>query len=57
MEAIKANPDNINAYIGLAKALIKSGELAKALEAVEKAVSLDPDSKEALNIIKELLKK
>ncbi len=55
-EAIKANPENANAYIGLAKALIKSGELAKALEAVEKAVSLDPDSKEALSIIKELLK-
>ena len=56
-EAIKANPDNLGAYIGLAKALFKNGDLIKALEAAEKAVSLDPDSKEALNIIKELLKK
>jgi tetratricopeptide (TPR) repeat protein len=56
-EAIKAYPDNVNAYIGLAKALLKSGELIKAIEAAEKAVSLDPDSKEALGIIKDLLKK
>jgi len=56
-EAIKADPDNVNAYIGLAKALLKSGELIKAIEAAEKAVSLDPDSKEALGIIKDLLKK
>ncbi len=56
-EAIKADPDNINAYIGLAKALLKSGELIKALEAAEKALSLDPKSKEALGIMKDLLKK
>jgi cytochrome c-type biogenesis protein CcmH/NrfG len=57
MEAIKTNPDNTEAYIGLAKALFKSGDFLKALEAAEKAVSLDPNSKEVLGIIKDLLKK
>ncbi len=56
-EAIKADPDNINAYIGLAKALLKNGELTKALGAAEEALSLDPKSREALAIIKDLLKK
>ena len=56
-EAIKANPDNIGAYIGLAKAFFRSGDFIKALDAAEKAISLDPDSKEALGIIKDLLKK
>jgi tetratricopeptide (TPR) repeat protein len=56
-EAIKANPDNLGAYIGLAKALFKNGDFIKALEAAEKAVSLDPKSKEALDILKNLLKK
>lgn len=56
-EAIKANPDNPRAYLGLAKALLKSGELGKALEAAEKSLALDPGSNEALNVIKKLLKK
>jgi tetratricopeptide (TPR) repeat protein len=56
-EAIKTNPDNTGAYIGLAKALLRSGDFLKALEAAEKAVSLDSDSREALGIIKNLLKK
>ena len=56
-EAIRANPDNTGAYVGLAKALIKSGDFLKALEAAEKAISLDADSKEALGVIKDLLKK
>jgi tetratricopeptide (TPR) repeat protein len=55
-EAIKVNPDNSGAYVGLAKALFKNGDLMKALEAAEKAMSLDPGSKEALDIIKEFLK-
>ena len=56
-EAIKANPDNIGAYVGLAKALLRSGDFIKALDAAEKAISLDPDSREALGVIKDLLKK
>ena len=56
-EAIRENPDNINAYIGLAKTLFANGEFVKALEAAEKAVSLDPESKKALGVIKEFLKK
>ena len=30
MEAIKANPDNTGAYVGLAKALLKSGDFIKS---------------------------
>lgn len=56
-EAIRVNPENITAYIGLARVLWKNGELLKAIEVAEKALSLDPDSKEALNVIKDLLRK
>ena len=55
-DAIRVNPENLSAYVGLARALWKNGELVKAIEAAEKAISLDPDSKEALNVIKGLLK-
>jgi len=55
-DAIKANPDNKAAYIGLAKALIKSGALSEAIEAAQKALTLDPTSREALNMLKELIK-
>lgn len=55
-DAIKANPDNTKAYLGLAKALIKSGALTEAIEAAQKALSLDPTSRDALNILKELIK-
>ncbi len=56
-EAIRVNPENITAYIGLARALWKNGELLRAIETAEKALSLDSDSKEALNVIKDLLRK
>ncbi len=55
-DAIKADPDNTSAYLGLAKALIKSGALGEAIEAAQKALSLDPTSRDALNILKELIK-
>jgi tetratricopeptide (TPR) repeat protein len=51
-EAINANPDNYDAYVGLAKAFLKNGDFLKALDAAGKAMSLDPDSRDALDIIK-----
>ncbi len=55
-DAIKENPDNAKAYIGLARVLIKSGAIAEAIENAQKALSLDPTSNEALNVLKEMLR-
>lgn len=55
-DAIEENPDNIKAYLGLAKALIKSGAISEAIENAQKALSLDPASKDALNVLKEILR-
>lgn len=55
-DAIKENPDNIKAYLGLAKTLIKSGAISEAIENAQKALSLDPTSNEALNVVMELLR-
>lgn len=55
-DAIKENPDNAKAYIGLARVLIKSGALSEAIENAQKALSLDPTSNEALNVLKEMLR-
>ncbi len=55
-EAIKENPDNIKAYLGLARALIKSGAISEAIENAQKALSLDPTSNEAINVLKEMLR-
>ena len=55
-DAIKENPDNIKAYIGLARVLIKSGAISEAIENAQKALSLDPTSNEALNVLKEMFR-
>jgi tetratricopeptide (TPR) repeat protein len=55
-DAIKENPDNIKAYLGLARTLIKSGAISEAIENAQKALSLDPRSNEALNVLKEILR-
>ncbi|MBP1748841.1 MAG: Tetratricopeptide 1 repeat-containing protein [Deltaproteobacteria bacterium] len=55
-EAIKENPDNIKAYLGLAKTLIKSGAISEAIENAQKAMALDPTSNEAMNVLKEMLR-
>ena len=55
-DAIRENPDNTRAYIGLARALLKSGAISEAIENAQKALSLDPTSNEALNVLKEMLR-
>ncbi|HOV73877.1 MAG TPA: sulfatase-like hydrolase/transferase [Candidatus Hydrogenedentes bacterium] len=46
--AIEFDPNNYKAFLGLARALQKQGAKEKALEAVEKALVLVPDSADAL---------
>jgi tetratricopeptide (TPR) repeat protein len=56
-EVLKIAPDNVTAYLGLITAFIKSGDISRAIEAAEKANIMDPDSKEILRILKELIGK
>jgi len=55
-DAIKEDPNNAKAYMGLARALLKSGAIADAIEAAQKALSLDPTSNEALNVMKDMMR-
>lgn len=41
-DAIKDDPDNTNAYVGLAGATIKQGSVNEVIETAQKALSLDP---------------
>jgi tetratricopeptide (TPR) repeat protein len=56
-EALKISPDNVTAYLGLITAFFKSGNITKALDAAEKTRIIDPNSKELLRILKELIGK
>lgn len=56
-DVLKVTPNNVTAYLGLITAFIKSGNISKALETAEKAHILDPNSKELLRILKELIGK
>jgi tetratricopeptide (TPR) repeat protein len=53
-DAIRENPDNAKAYLGLARALLKTGAIPDAIDAARKALSLDPSSNEAFNVMKEM---
>jgi tetratricopeptide (TPR) repeat protein len=53
-EALKLAPNNAGAYLGLARAFLKSGDFIKALDAAQKAAALDPGSNEVLRLLREL---
>jgi len=53
-EAIRISPAEGNAYLGLANAFLKEGDLIKALDAAEKAFRLDPSNPE-LNLFRKRL--
>lgn len=53
-EALDLAPNTSGAYVGLARAFMKNGDLLKALNAAEKALSIDPSSIEAESILKNL---
>ncbi len=55
-DAIKENPDNAKAYMGLARALLKTGAIPDAIEAAQKALTLDPTSNEAFNVMKDMMR-
>ncbi|HNT42884.1 MAG TPA: tetratricopeptide repeat protein [Syntrophorhabdaceae bacterium] len=55
-EAVTENPNNAKAYLGLARALLKTGAIPDAIDAGRKALSLDPASNEAFNLMKEMVR-
>lgn len=55
--ALKIIPEKYEAYIGLAEAFIKSGEVQKAVEAVKEALKIDPTSNEARELLLRLLQR
>tara|TARA_Y100000294_G_scaffold150139_1_gene147308 strand:+ start:625 stop:1272 length:648 start_codon:yes stop_codon:yes gene_type:complete len=50
-EVIALSPDNLDAYIGLAKAQFKSGNFLEALKMVKRAFNLDPNSSKVQSIM------
>jgi tetratricopeptide (TPR) repeat protein len=54
-EAIELSTDNLNAYLGLAKAYFQKDDILKALSAAGKAVEIDLLT-ETLNLLKQLMK-
>jgi tetratricopeptide (TPR) repeat protein len=46
--SLKINADDVDAWLGRGRTLIKLGKESEAAESYEKALSLDPDSKEAM---------
>jgi tetratricopeptide (TPR) repeat protein len=55
-EVIGLSPNHFDAYLGLAKAFFKQGDLIKALQAAEKAATINPSSGEARSLFFNLLK-
>ncbi len=55
-EAIRMSPDNSEAYIGLARSFVESGDILKALSALEKALKIDPTNRDAKSLFNKLLK-
>lgn len=50
-EAADIAPDNLQAFMGLAQAFFKGGDLKKALESAQKALKIDPSYFEALSLL------
>lgn len=55
-EAIELSTDNVNAYLGLAKAYFQNDDVLKALSAAGKAMEIDPSNKDAQSLLKQLMK-
>ncbi|MGH7890353.1 MAG: tetratricopeptide repeat protein [Thermodesulfobacteriota bacterium] len=53
-EAIEYSPNNLDAYIGLANAFLTSGEILKALKAIETVIKIDPKNREAQSLMNEI---
>lgn len=55
-EAIELSTDNINAYLGLAKAYFQKDDILKALAAAGKAMEIDPSNRDAQSLLNQLMK-
>lgn len=55
-EVIDLSPNQFDAYLGLAKAFFKQGNLMQALQAAQKAARINPSSGEAQSLFFDLLK-
>ncbi len=53
-EAVELSTNNLDAYLGLARALFKNGELLKALMTVGNAIKIDPTNKEAQSLLRDI---
>lgn len=56
-EAVTLSPGNINALIGLAKSFFRNGDLFKSMQTIQKALDIDPENRDALTLLMELLKR
>ncbi len=54
-EALSYSPDNVGAYIGLARAFLQSGDLKKAIEELQDGWKVDPSNRDIPNLLRELL--
>ena len=50
-EALKVSPDNISAYLALARAFLQRGDVKDAVDAIVRALRLDPTNQEALKLL------
>ena len=54
-EALSYAPGNLGAYMGLARAFLQSGDVKKAIEALQDARKVDPNNKDLTNLLRELM--
>ncbi len=54
-EAVKVAPHNATVYIGLARALLKNGDMLKAVDAIKNALEIDPSNRDAQFLFKNIL--
>jgi Flp pilus assembly protein TadD len=55
-EAVELSPNSGSAYLGLAKAFLKNGDIFKAFSAAESAIKIDPSNSDARSLINDLKK-
>ena len=54
-EILKVAPRNASAYIGLARAFLKEGDMFKAAEAIKNALEIDPSNRDAKRLFKNII--
>ncbi len=54
-QAVKVAPRNASVYIGLARAFLKNGDMFKAVDAIKKALEIDPSNSDAQFLFKDIL--